>query len=253
MIYTQLKEKYAAELAKTIGTFNLISVFRLGLVVFFLLAVYFYTSTVSALWLISGLAAALIFAVLIYFHEKIKHKRDLLAALLKINKDFENGKEFSPENQPYAYDIDIFGDYSLYQHLCRCGTYPGKKRLSEVLLNRLSDEEILENQKAAAELKDKLEFRQKLLAVASMKKDSKKLYEDILKWIEIPNPAYSPVLRILSYLTPAVLFVLITAYFITWNIQLTNFITYVFLLNLGILYTQLKKIQQQILNADRVK
>jgi ABC-type multidrug transport system fused ATPase/permease subunit len=264
MIYTQLKEKYAAELAQSIAAFNLISIVRLGLVIVFLIVGYYYLVNYNAVWLFIGLAIAAVFAVLVYFHDKIRRKRDLETALLNLNKEeesfvkreslpFENGIEFSEDNHPYAYDIDIFGQSSLFQNLNRCGTVPGKAKLASWLKAALSPEEILQNQEAVEELRNKLDFRQKLLAVARMNKDSKALYDNILKWVKMKNPEYSPIVRILSFVMPLALFGVIIAYFAGGSESLSNVITYLFLANLGILYSQLKKIQQQIVSADRVR
>jgi hypothetical protein len=264
MIYSTLKEKYAAELAVSTKQYNLISIARLSLVIIFLISGYYYLQNYSAIWLTIGLVAATAFAVLIYFHDKLRRKRDLEAALLEVNKQeeaylkreaipFEDGIEFSEGNHPYSYDIDIYGQNSLFQNLNRCGTVPGKACLAKHLDHTLTNTEIAQNQEAIAELAQKLDFRQKLLAVARLNKDSKPLYDNILKWGNLPNPPFSAFIRVLSFAMPLILFGIIATYIITGEDLFANLISYVFLLNLVILYTQLKKIQQQILNADRVR
>jgi hypothetical protein len=264
MIYTELKEKYSAAYQKLVGQYNIISALRLILVISFLIAAYNYLDGFGIVWLSVFLASLGAFIYLLIVHEKTGRKRDLFKALTDVNKNealflqrefvaFEDGIEFSEENHPYAYDIDILGQHSLFQHLNRCGTYPGKKRLAERLKSGLSTNEIQKNQEAVMELSHQLDFRQKMLAVASMKKDNQKLFENILKWSELPNPPFSIFIRILSFVMPLVFFSNLIFYLITFNDISANLITYLFLANLALLYSQLKKIQQQILSADKVR
>ena len=95
--------------------------------------------------------------VLIKFHNQLSDKKELKEAIIAINKDeisflnlekitFENGIEFNDFNHTYAYDLDVFGDNSLFQSLNRTFTYIGKKTLGNSLLHILPNDTILENQ-----------------------------------------------------------------------------------------------------------
>jgi hypothetical protein len=163
MVYKTKAELYAGQFMKTEKLYNTISLIRLLLVLVFLASLYYFTNYQDNLSLSTGIGSALFFAVLIYFHNKIGNKKNLLNALLKVNNNetdfldrkqipYEDGNEFSPVQHPYAYDIDILGPNSLYQHLNRCGTYPGKAKLADRLLNPLPTDEIEKHQEAVAEL-----------------------------------------------------------------------------------------------------
>lgn len=62
---------------------------------------------------------------------------------------FENGIEWNEPLHFYSYDLDIFGEKSLYQHLNRTATYMGKQRLAKRLLVALpNNESVTVHQKA---------------------------------------------------------------------------------------------------------
>ncbi len=264
MVYKTKAELYAVQFKKTEKLYNIVSVARLLLLLLFLVSLYFFTKYQDNLSLSLGIGSVLVFAVLLYFHNKIGNKKNLLNALLKVNENeadfldrkqipYEDGNEFSPVQHPYAYDIDILGPNSLFQHLNRCGTYPGKAKLADRLLYPLQADEINKHQEAVAELTPMFDFRQKMLALANMQKDSKGLYEKILAWTALPNPLFPFVLRLLSFALPLLFWGLLIFYIFSGNSFIPNLLTYVFLLNLVILYTQLKKIQYQIVQADYVR
>ena len=264
MIYTELKERYAETQKKLTQKYNIISVIRLLLIIAALLSIYYNLSSFSYFWTFLGLTSVLSFIIILIFHDKIGKERDLAAALFKVNKaeeqflkdgilTFENGLEFQETKHPYSFDIDIFGQNSLFQHLNRCETVSGKGILAARLKKKLENEEIFESQAAVNELKDKIHFRQKIQAIAGINKDNTALKSNILNWIKLNDSPLSVILRILSFLIPVLLFAVIIGYFVTKNETLLNAINYVFLFNLVILYSQLKKIRLQILNADKVR
>jgi DNA mismatch repair ATPase MutS len=264
MIYKSNIELYAAQFKKTEKLYNLVSFIRLLLVLVFLISLYLFTKNQDSISFISGISSIFVFIFLINFHNRIGNKKNLLNALLNVNKNesdflerkhiaFEDGREFSPDNHPYAYDIDILGPNSLFQNLNRCGTYPGKAKLAESLLNPLSADEIKQQQEAVAELAPMFDFRQKMLALSEMQKDSKSLYDKLLEWTKLKNPSFSVILRILSFALPALFWALLVYYIFSKNSFIPNALTYVFLINLAIIYSQLKKIQYQLVQADYVK
>jgi hypothetical protein len=62
------------------------------------------------------------------------------------NHSVWNGLEFNDFHHPYAYDLDIFGEHSLFQNLNRTATFIGRKKLAEQLLT-LSPNEIIETRR----------------------------------------------------------------------------------------------------------
>jgi DNA mismatch repair ATPase MutS len=114
--------------------------------------------------------------VLIQIHGKAFDQKLHLENLVRINHDelaflkgnYNNqhaGLEYSDPQHPYAHDLDLFGEGSLFQYSNRCNTLDGRKKFAQSLLApRSSKEAILERQKAVHELASLLDFRQHVQA-----------------------------------------------------------------------------------------
>ncbi|HZD94405.1 MAG TPA: mismatch repair protein [Candidatus Sulfotelmatobacter sp.] len=74
----------------------------------------------------------------------------------------EAGDEFKDPLHPYAEDLDILGQGSLFQLLCTARTRKGKAYLAQWLLMPAGPPEIPQRQTAIAELKRKLDLREDL-------------------------------------------------------------------------------------------
>ena len=57
--------------------------------------------------------------------------------------DFDHGMEFLQDNHPYAADLDIFGQGSIFQIINRTSTQEGKRKQSDWLLLGANEKEIL--------------------------------------------------------------------------------------------------------------
>jgi len=224
---------------------------------------FYYIKTDQILYVI---LAVLSFAGFIFFmriHSQVSFKRLLFETLLKINQkeisflkrektSFENGVEFIDYHHPYAYDLDIFGEHSLFQNLNRTASFIGKKTLAELLLHTLPETEILENQEAVNELKSKIDWRQEFQALAIISEDSKASYEAIKHWTSFTNNSLPKVLVALSFILPVTFFGFLAAYFITSKTIILSYLTYVFIANLIVLGRAVKRIQSEIAKADNV-
>lgn len=81
----------------------------------------------------------------------------------------DTGKDYELENHPYALDLDILGDNSLFQHLNRTVTIGGRNQLSEWILSLSKKrEEITERQEAVKELSERPEWCGKFLVKGKM-------------------------------------------------------------------------------------
>ncbi|MDQ8014421.1 MAG: DNA mismatch repair protein [Flavobacterium nitrogenifigens] len=255
--------KYSELYNKTNKKYNSISLLRLLSIFLFLTFMFYYIKTDQILYVI---LAVLSFAGFIFFmriHSKVSFQRLLAETLLKINKNeiaflkrektpFENGAEFIDFHHPYAYDLDIFGDHSLFQNLNRTASFIGKKTLAELLLHTLPETEILENQEAVNELKSKIDWRQEFQALAILSQDSKQSYEAIKHWTSFTNNSLPKVLVALSFILPLTFFGFLAAYFITSKTIILSYLTYVFIANLIVLGRAVKRIQSEIAKADNV-
>ena len=165
-IYPSKISFFTAELSKINRKYNLISLLRLGSIALFLLSLYYYFQQNSFLYLLFSGFFLVIFIGLMRRHSRLQFQKKLNQALLNINQDeldflkrkkipFENGEEFQDFHHTYAYDLDIFGNHSLFQSLNRTATFIGKKTLATSLLDKTTNDEIIANQQAIEELKTK--------------------------------------------------------------------------------------------------
>lgn len=255
--------KYTELYNKTNKKYNSISLLRLLSIALFLFFMFYYIKTDQILYVILAVLSFAGFIVLMRIHSRLSFQKLLAKTLLKINQNeiaflkrektpFENGAEFIDFHHPYAYDLDIFGDHSLFQNLNRTASFIGKKTLAELLLNTLPQREILENQEAVKELKSKIDWRQEFQALAIIGEDSKQSYEAIKHWTSFKNNSLPKVLIALSIILPVTFFGFLTAYFITSKTILLSYLTYVFIANLIVLGRSLKRIQSEIAKADNI-
>jgi len=255
--------KYTELYNNTNKKYNSISLLRLLSIALFLFFMFYYIKTDQILYVILAVLSFAGFIVLMRIHSRLSFQKLLAETLLKINQNeiaflkrektpFENGAEFIDFHHPYAYDLDIFGDHSLFQNLNRTASFIGKKTLAELLLNTLPQREILENQEAVKELKSKIDWRQEFQALAIIGEDSKQSYEAIKYWNSLKNNSLPKVLIALSIILPVTFFGFLTAYFITSKTILLSYLTYVFIANLIVLGRSLKRIQSEIAKADNI-
>lgn len=100
--------------------------------------------------------------------ELIKSNENELLALHGNYSAFPNGIEYHDFDHPFAYDLDIFGDTSIYQSLNRTCTRGGADRLAVFLKKPLLNvQDILNRQKAVSELSDKFNWRQRFQAIGN--------------------------------------------------------------------------------------
>ena len=71
-----------------------------------------------------------------------------------------DGNEFLPADHVYASDLDLFGSGSLFEFLCTARTGIGRATLAKWLLAPAGSAEVIERQRAVAELRDDLDLRE---------------------------------------------------------------------------------------------
>ncbi len=122
------------------------------------------------------------------------------------------GEEFENSSHNYTYDLDVFGQGSLFQMLNMTTTYTGRKSLADMFLKPLDKtEEIKWRQEALAELSKKLTFRHRLysnvlvsnknIVLADSEEQGKKKIkslndlidklDDLFTWAKEENSLYS--------------------------------------------------------------
>ncbi|WP_366182613.1 DNA mismatch repair protein [Flavobacterium ovatum] len=262
-IYHSKKASLENDLKALNKKYSSISILRLLAIVVFGTSIYYYIQNSETLFAIAAVVFFIGFIVLMRFHSKLQFERKIQEALLEININeidflenkkltFENGIEFNDFHHPYAYDLDIFGEHSLFQNLNRTATYIGKKTLANQLLNVATVAIIKENQDAVQELTQKLDWRQEFSAFAKITKDNQSSYSDLLKWSKFNSDPLPRWAVLFSFISPVVLVGVFVAYLVTSNTVLINSLSYLFILNLIVLGKFLSRIKIEIANSDNI-
>ncbi len=255
-VYQQLLSKYQAiseQLRKRLQT---LSALRLSSFVIVIISIYYYTKNSEWWLLLLALASFGTFLYLIRFYDKIKLKHEINKALVRINQTeiglingerstYEDGKEYIDSHHPFSYDLDIFGEGSLYQFLNRTTTSFGKSTLSQSLLD--PDTTIIkERQDAINELSHSLDFRQQLQAYGTIYGSEEKKIDRLEGWLKAPLAFKNPSLYYLLLLFPLATIVSVLLYIFTDN-ELARSITGILVvINLGISFSFARKMMADI-------
>lgn len=261
--YSRLQQDYHTEASALESTLRIISILRLVLFALFFYVLYAQVKSGNSIWGWSALACVALFVIAFRIFQTKKKQQQLARTLADINKDeisyldgkeipFEEGKEHVVTKHPFSYDLDIFGAYSLYHRLNRTNTHLGAKNLANALSTTREREAILEDQEAVIELKDKLAFRQSLMAYGRLADDSKETVDNINKWINLDSKPLHSITIALSYLLPLLMIAIIIAYAWTGNPLFEKLGALLFFINLTVLGTQYKSIQKEIQSESLV-
>lgn len=156
-----------------------------------------------------GLLGITGFLVLLKRHQAVQRRRDRARWLAFINRDEtarlerkflrpETGLNFADANHPYAGDLDVFGNHSLFRLLNRTYTYEGSQKLANYLLSPVPISEVVLRQDAVAELKPLLDWRQELAALAYLNPSVGETPEALKNWATKPAdplPGYYTIIR----------------------------------------------------------
>ena len=262
-IYKAKKIRFSTALTAINKKYNSISVLRLLTIVLFFISSYYYIKTSDIIFVVASIVLFGAFVILMRIHSKLVFEKQVHQALFDINENeieylernkipFENGQEFNDFNHPYAYDLDVFGDHSLFQNLNRTATFIGKKTLANQLLALAPNNEITRNQQAVKELSNKLDWRQEFLAFAKIGNDSQSNYETLLKWSTFNSTPLSKISVFISYFSPLLFLGFLIAYAVTSNIVFVSVLSYLFVFHLIVLGRFMKRIQSEIANSTNI-
>lgn len=250
--YQILLQNHEDELHKHQKSYNLIGTIRLVLVALVAIAVYLAIKQSNNMYWYITAALCIAFGFVYKKHQVVLRRRNLLRQLIQINKDeiaylnrtkipFAEGQEFVDSQHPYTYDLDVFGQRSLFHNLNRTYTFIGKSNFANLLKGILPNNEILHNQNAIAELKDKTAWRQHIAALARSKNDTEKKYTQLIDWAATPDARLPVYARVLSFAGPALFIAAVL-----WSIVTGSYhsaITWLFLFNAGYFFSHIKKVK----------
>ena len=148
-------------------------------------------------------------------------------------KDIAHGSGFLEANHPFASDLDIFGDHSLYQLLNRTTTESGGNLLAKWLTTPADSEVLDQRQESIRELSKQLEWRQNFQASGMPHVNAKSDYQQLLSWAKSPvklldkKRKYMTLSLVLAALTTAAcLYFFFNAYQPQWYLYILPMIAF---------------------------
>ena len=217
--YEKRAEQFHLAFKKAGKALNLYAFLRLLCFVVFGTGLYFSLKTNA--YVITGISAAfvVIFLILLKLYTKTQKNKEYCHLLEKINRDelkslqheftqFENGAEYIDKNHQNTYDLDIFGEGSVFQFINRTVTIAGKQLLAGWLQRPFTEKkEITDRQNAVRELADCPEWRHHFMALGLQHKESAAEKTSLLEWINEPvKTANSLFFKTILIAVPAVTF-----------------------------------------------
>ncbi len=246
---TQFSEK-AAALEKKYNRYSIIRLLTFLVGIAFIILAFTYSVFVGFLMLFGSLLA---FAKFIFWHQEILKEQQHFEALRAINQAeidiqngnyaaFKNGQQYLDVLHQYAIDLDIFGDYSLFQYLNRTATNIGEKTFAEYLLSPADKVEILERQAAGLDLKNRLEWRQNFQAIGYNSEENEQDIHSLFNWLnDAPILLNNKLFRFLKVVMPLVFLAAIVAIYFGIPYQIA---TGIFFFNLFLLSRKLKEVNR---------
>ena len=144
--------------------------------------------------LIFSFSATILFFFLIKKNIQLEKTKRKFAILKKIVEDellalshsfshFKNGSEYLNTDHFFSYDLDLFGEGSLFQFINRTSTISGQQKLAGWLIKPpIQKEEIAKKQDGIRELSQIPEWRLNFLANGQMFEETIELHNEIVSW-----------------------------------------------------------------------
>ena len=262
--YSQRIQQFAQQTEQLKKKSLALSVLRAACFSLLPLGIYqFYHHTNNLFWMALSAAGMVSFLVLIHVHQALTARLTLAETLYQINHDelqfLENhttppltGKHVAPSLHDFAFDLDVFGEKSLFQFLNRAQTYIGQSHLAQALCHTRPVNEIQDRQDAVKECKEKLDWRQQIQASAFIAHDQQRDFQQLLHWSTTPIEKIPNWLRVYAYLGPVLFFVTLGAWMFLPGDDNWKLCSAVFTINLILFSLVLKIIKQQIPAAEKI-
>lgn len=185
------------ELEKVKHKLTALSLARLG--VFLMLGVVVIVGLSEARWLLSlffPLSFLFIYLILRFNHQK--DKQAFLEAVIQIREDkdkrlarklssFDPGELFKSKSHPYANDLDLFGEHSLFQLVNHTVNESGKAKLAQWLLAESNPMKAQIRYYAINELSEKADFVENFEALGKAFWKTEKSKAKFYDWLKAPS------------------------------------------------------------------
>ncbi len=198
-VYREKVALYEEQYHKLNRIYNIIAYLRLVVFVLGVIAVYLIYPYQIYGGIVTGIVFLIFFFFLIKRHDLLAEKRQLLRYLRHINeselraltgnfKDFDGGQEYVDSRHDYTHDLDIFGNYSIFQFINRTTTLPGKHHLALALNNPLQQgEDIRRRQHAARSLVPEIDWTQNFQAQGMSHEETQADLDRLFIWAQKPE------------------------------------------------------------------
>jgi ABC-type multidrug transport system fused ATPase/permease subunit len=230
---------------------NYLSFVRLASFVLFLFVIVYSFQLSAIAGIVAIFLSIILFGIILNIHlkaGKTKQKHQYLSEINTAENDyikgnysrFPNGSEYDEKDHPYTYDLDIFGNYSLFQYINRSNTQPGALTLANWLKKQAPLGEIQLRQEAVKELSEKIDWRQELRTIFYHNPLSVKDPQPLTDWSKEPQIfKTSGRLALFLWMQTAITLTCLILSFIglpeVW-------ITLCILINIGVYYNYIKRI-----------
>lgn len=244
---------------------NLYSLLRLLVVVAFATSIYqmLMLKSEQNAWPILMAVSIIIFVGLLVIYQKNAKRLAYHQQLLQLNVDefsflnnnklsFDSGKEFVDSEHAHSFDLDLFGEKSLFQHINRTHLFLGKQKLANFFTQTPNADEVIKRQEAVKELSVNLELRQHLSVLSALSEDKKEYHDSLVNWTKNKSSKTNRILFGLSFLLPILFVVVVGLYLIDANLVYNNWIGYLFFANMLAVGFNFKNISKEIQNSSKI-
>ena len=270
-LYQSRIDEFQAEKVKLRIKSNRIAAARLALFVLAVVLVFLSVKLKSSGLLVFPLMLLSGFLYLVKRAVIIKREIQYHQILIKINQDeiralggdfsaFDPGTGFVDYQHEYSYDLDVFGEHSIYRMINRVATPLGREKLAGRLLHPGTDSnQIRRRQEAVRELAGKLTWRQNFLATARESDWEQVHNRNVRSWLDAPDsfsktPFYPIAIRVNALLTLSITFLYVLNSFLNgflpFSLPPSAFLY--FLLPIGLIISRTRLINREQQKLERL-
>lgn len=244
---------------------NLYSLLRFLVVVVFATSVYqvLMLKSEQSVWPLLMVASVIIFVGLLVIYQKNAKRLAYHQQLWQLNVDefnyliekhlpFKNGKEFVDSEHAHSFDLDLFGEKSIFQHINRTHLFLGKQKLANLFIKTPNVDEVIKRQEAVKELSANLELRQHFSVLSALSDDQKEYHNSLVNWTKNKSAKTNRVLFGLSFLLPILFFALVGLYLIDATLVNNSSIGYLFFANMLAVGFNFKNISKETQNSSKI-
>lgn len=165
----ELKQKANKRSVAQLSVLRIFSFFALGTTVILTLSEHWG-------WVLPSILCFFLFVRLINRFNHLKDQERIYLALQQLQNqkqarqernlgNLDSGIEFADKEHPFAGDLDLFGQHSLFQLLNHCTSAGGKQQLATLLKSSVDPKAAQQRRNAAAELQQKPDFLRAMEAI----------------------------------------------------------------------------------------